>query len=101
MKDKEIVYWKMRNGELISVDEMDVNHLRNAFKHLIQHHTEIVQQANEVVEMYNALVRKRKAKRSSASFILNGDMAQEFHESHPSNEDDDRFDGDYNAWDLY
>ena len=101
MKDKEIVYWTMRDGNKISVDDMDINHLRNAFKYLIKHNANVVKQANELVDEYNALVRKRKAKRSSASFILNGDMAQEFHESHPSNEDDDRFDGDYNAWDLY
>lgn len=23
---KEIVYWKMRNGKLVSVDDMDTNH---------------------------------------------------------------------------
>ena len=75
---KEIVYWKMRNGKSISVDLMDVNHLRNAFKHLIKHHNTIVQQANEVVEKYNALVRKRKVERGSISFNLNGDIAQSF-----------------------
>jgi len=92
MKDKEVVYWKQRNGELISVDDMDINHLRNAFKYLIKHNANVVKQANEIVDEYNALIRKRKAERSSASFILNGDMAQEFHESYPSDEDDDRFD---------
>jgi hypothetical protein len=92
MKDKEVVYWKQRNGELISVDDMDINHLRNAFKHLIKHNANVVKQANELVDEYNALIRKRKAERGSASFILNGDMAQEFHESYPSDEDDDRFD---------
>lgn len=25
---KEIVYWKMRNGKLVSVDEMDTNHIK-------------------------------------------------------------------------
>ena len=86
------VFWKMRNGKLISVDDMDINHLRNAFKHLIKHHQNVVQQANEIVDQYNALVRKRKAERGSASFNLNGDMANEFHESYMSDEDDDRFD---------
>lgn len=86
------VFWKMRNGKLISVDDMDINHLRNAFKHLIKHHQNVVQQANEIVDKYNALVRKRKAERGSASFNLNGDMANEFHESYMSDEDDDRFD---------
>ena len=32
LKKAEPVYWKMRNGELISVDDMDINHLRNALK---------------------------------------------------------------------
>lgn len=57
---------------------MDVNHLRNAFKHLIKHHQNIIQQANEVVDKYNALVEKRKAERDKASFNLNGDIAQSF-----------------------
>lgn len=30
------VYWKMRNGKLISVDEMDINHLRNVLKMIIR-----------------------------------------------------------------
>lgn len=36
MKDSAPVYWKMRNGELISVDDMDVNHLRNVLKMIIR-----------------------------------------------------------------
>lgn len=77
---KEIVYWKTRNGKLVSVDLMDTNHIKNAFKHLIKHHQKVVQQANEVVEKYNALVRKRKVERGSISFNLNGDMAQSFND---------------------
>ena len=72
------VYWKMRNGKLVSVDEMDTNHIKNAFKYLIKKHEQLVKDANEVVEQYNALVRKRKAERGSASFTLNGDIAQSF-----------------------
>lgn len=75
------VYWKTRNGRLVSVDEMDINHVRNAFKHLIKHHQKVIQQANEVVDKYNALVRKRKAERGEASFNLNGDIAQNFNDS--------------------
>ena len=37
MKD-DIVYWKMRNGRLISVDDMDINHLRNVLKMIICNH---------------------------------------------------------------
>jgi len=47
---KEIVYWKMRNGKLVSVDEMDTNHIKNAFKYLIKKHLQLVKDANVVVE---------------------------------------------------
>jgi hypothetical protein len=92
MKDNNIVYWKTKNGESVSVDDMDINHLRNAFKLLIKHNAKLLKQANEVVYEYNALVRKRKAERGEASWNLNGDMANQFHESYMSDEDDDRFD---------
>ena len=36
MKDKEPVYWRMRNGKLISVDDMDINHLRNVLKMILR-----------------------------------------------------------------
>ena len=36
MNNKESVYWKMRNGKLISVDDMDINHLRNVLKMIIR-----------------------------------------------------------------
>lgn len=72
---KETVFWKQANGKLVSVNEMDTNHIKNAFKYLIKKHEQLVKDANEVVEQYNALVRKRKAERGSASFNLNGDMA--------------------------
>lgn len=36
MKNSAPVYWQMRNGELISVDDMDVNHLRNVLKMIIR-----------------------------------------------------------------
>jgi hypothetical protein len=47
-------YWKMRNGQLISIDDMDINHLRNTLKM-------IVNNSNKHQE-------------------LNGDMANEFNE---------------------
>jgi hypothetical protein len=34
------VFWKMRNGRLISVDDMDINHLRNVLKMIIRRHKE-------------------------------------------------------------
>ena len=75
MKDNQSVYWKMRNGRLISVDNMDINHLRNVLKMIICNRDKALQQL--------------KAK--STKFTLNGDMAQEFHETYYSEEDDDKF----------
>jgi hypothetical protein len=33
---KEIIYWTMKNGKKISVDDMDINHLRNTLKMIIR-----------------------------------------------------------------
>jgi hypothetical protein len=66
----ELVFWKMRNGELISVDNMDINHLRNVLK---------------------MIIRNNQKTKLQPKFTLNGDMANEFHESYLSDEDDDRF----------
>lgn len=71
-----IVYWKMRNGKLISVDEMDINHLRNTLKMILRNREKALEQV------------KSKPK---VEFKLNGDMANEFHASFMSDEDDDRF----------
>ena len=75
MNAKEIVYWKQRNGVLISIDNMDINHLRNVLKMIIRN--------RQKVQLHNA---------KKPLFQLNGDMANEFHESYLSDEDDDRFD---------
>lgn len=32
----DTVYWTMRNGQKISVDDMDINHLRNTLKMIIR-----------------------------------------------------------------
>lgn len=32
----ETVYWTMRNGQQISVDDMDINHLRNTLKMILR-----------------------------------------------------------------
>jgi len=49
---KDIVYWKQRDGRLVSVDDMDTNHVRNALKHLIKHHNTIVQRANKDLKSF-------------------------------------------------
>jgi len=85
MSNKEIVYWKMRNGELISVDNMDINHLRNTLKLIIKNKNRLTVALNEKLE-------KEKHTKAANNFILHGDMAQEFHNTYLSHEDDDRFD---------
>ena len=81
MKDNT-VFWKMRNGELISVDEMDINHLRNVLKMIIRNNQK-VQATRKLMEI--------SPEKSFEEIKLNGDMANEFHESYLSDEDDDRF----------
>ena len=69
-----LTYWKMRNGELISIDNMDINHLRNTLK---------------------MIVNNSNKHRKQVTFKLNGDMANEFNNSHLANEDDDKFDYEF------
>jgi uncharacterized protein YoxC len=91
---KNNVYWKQADGTSISVDDMDISHLRNAFKFLIkrnnqilQHANNIIQKYNDVVDDYNALVKKSKPVQET--FALKGDMAQEFNNSFTDEEYDD------------
>ena len=59
------IYWKMRNGELISIDDMDINHLRNTLKMIVN----------------NSNKHKKKIE-----FKLVGDMANQFNESFDEDE---------------
>jgi hypothetical protein len=83
--NKEIVYWTMRNGQKIDIMEMDLNHLRNALKLIIKNKNRLKTALNEKLE-------KEKHIKAANNFVLHGDMANEFHESYLSDEDDDRFD---------
>lgn len=62
MKDN-IVYWRKKNGDLISIDLMDIDHLRNVLK---------------------MLIRNNNSKKQA--FELNGDAANDFNNNYP--EDD-------------
>jgi len=68
------VYWKMRNGELIDVDTMDINHLRNTLKLVLRNRETVVKQI-------------LKSKRTN--FMLHGDMANEFNSSQQENDEYD------------
>ena len=64
MNNKESVYWRMRNGKLINVDDMDNNHVRNAFKMLLRNLQKLQQNNSKQV--------------TKEKFTLNGDIAQSF-----------------------
>jgi len=65
MRIKAPVYWKQRNGVLISIDDMDVNHLRNVLKMIVN----------------NSSNRKK-------SFVLNGDAANMFNDDMQNYQDE-------------
>jgi len=53
------VYWTMKNGQKIKVDDMDIVHLRNTLKMIIRNNQRVV-----------------VAPRPQPKFELNGDIAQ-------------------------
>ena len=71
---KEKIYWKMRNGNLISVDDMDENHLRNVLKIVLKNRQTVIKQ----------IVKTKRQ-----SFKLLGDMANEFNRSQYENDEYD------------
>lgn len=64
----------MRNGKLISVDDMDNNHVRNAFKMLLRN-----------------LQKLQQKQVTKEEFTLNGDMAQSFNEEQNNSIQNDYF----------
>jgi hypothetical protein len=71
---KEIVYWKMRNGNVISVDDMTEEHAKNTLKLVLRNRETVVKQI-------------LKSKRTN--FMLHGDMANEFNRSQDENDEYD------------
>ena len=63
---KEKIYWKMRNGNLISVDDMDEEHAKNVLKIVLKNRQTVIKQ----------IVKSKRQ-----SFVLHGDMANEFNNS--------------------
>lgn len=95
------VFWKMRDGELISIDNMDINHLRNVLKMILRSSKHYCEHCKYIVDNKkyphhsmcpNNIINSDSYAYRVAQFELNGDMANEFHESYMSDEDDDRFD---------
>jgi hypothetical protein len=60
----ETVYWTMKDGKKISIDDMDINHLRNSLKMVVR-----------------GLERlKLQQKKSTPKFELKGDIAQDHYD---------------------
>jgi hypothetical protein len=63
--EKQTIYWTMKDGRKISVDDMDVNHLRNTLKMIIR----------------NINRNESKAIASKPKFEIHGEIAREQIES--------------------
>jgi hypothetical protein len=60
-----VVYWTMKDGKKISIDDMDINHLRNSLKMVVR-----------------GLERlKQEKERSKPKFELKGDIAQDHYDT--------------------
>jgi hypothetical protein len=68
------VYWKMRNVKFISIDDMDINHLRNTLK---------------------MIVKNSNKHKKQVAFELKGDMANEFNNNYIGDEFEE-LDDEYN-----
>ena len=64
----------MRDGELIDIDDMDINHLRNTLKLVLKNRQTVIKQ----------IVKSKRP-----SFVLHGDMANEFNSSQYENDEYD------------
>ena len=69
--ESNIVYWKQKNGDLISIDLMEVDHLRNVLKMIIRNNNKI-----QATCPHNA----------TQALELSGDEANDFNNNYP--EDD-------------
>ena len=69
------VYWKMRNGNVISVDDMTEEHAKNTLKLVLKNRQTVIKQ----------IVKSKRT-----NFMLHGDMATQFNSSqYDDNEIDD------------
>ncbi len=59
MNNNNIIYWKTKSGELVDIDKMDINHLRNTLKMIVRNYQ----------------------KSTKKEFKLNGEMAEQFNQS--------------------
>jgi hypothetical protein len=90
MSNKEVVYWKQRNGVLIYVDEMDINHLRNVLKQIVKNSNNYCEYCSYVIDSKNS--HKNMCPNNHInfdSFNLHGNMANFFNDSQSKFNDSD------------
>ena len=71
----EPIYWKQKDGTLISVDDMSINHLRNTLKMIIKNLNKI----------------EAKQVKPTPKFELHGDIAQDHFDMMMDKEYGDQF----------
>lgn len=77
----------MKDGTTIDIDDMSIEHLRNTLKMVLRN-------IDNVIAKEELQAKKRK------EFVLQGDMAQQFHDTYPGEEDDYDPRDDLNAQDF-
>ena len=69
------LYWKTKDGRKINVDDMDDQHIRNAFKMILR----------------KLKSKEEEIKAKTFKVELNGDMAQQFNDQHEYDDIEDLF----------
>lgn len=84
--------WQTRENKILVIDEMDGQHAKNALKLLLKSHYGLIIKHNKLIDKYKSL--------KTHGFALKGDMAVDFNENFPSNDDFDPNEGlgDWEYW---
>jgi hypothetical protein len=80
MNNKEIIYWKQRNGELISIDNMDINHLRNVLKLIIKNKNRLKTALNEKLEKEKHIKAANLSDEDDDRFKFESDLGVRFND---------------------
>lgn len=81
------LYWKTQQGQLVSVDDMTEDHLRNTLKWIIKNNPYFCSDCGYIVPPTSAhterckRVAKKKMAKGAIKFRLNGDIAQSFNDT--------------------
>ncbi len=73
------VYWTMKNGQKIDIDEMSISHLRNTLKMIVRN----ISKSESEERLF------KSQDKDDRKFQLNGDMAEEFNRGYIEDEEDD------------